>query len=112
VSSSQSSNLYRIARESVTVHDDRSPGAVFRRHQTHASCTTALNPSAHLWPEDQDRIRQAVDHAVALMRCEDSLRTRAVPGDRRRRNRRSEHVRDPRFHTLKRISMTSPSSTS
>jgi integrase len=41
----------------------------------HASSTTTLNLYVHLWPGDKDRIRQAVDQAVALVGSEDSLRT-------------------------------------
>jgi integrase len=41
----------------------------------HASSTTTLNLYVHLWPGDEDRIRQAVDQAVALVASEDSLRT-------------------------------------
>jgi hypothetical protein len=39
------------------------------------SSTTTLNLYVHLWPGDEDRIRQAVDQAVALVGTEDSLRT-------------------------------------
>jgi hypothetical protein len=35
---------------------------------------TTLNLYVHLWPGDEDRIRQAVDRAVALA-SEDRLRT-------------------------------------
>jgi hypothetical protein len=37
------------------------------------SSTTTLNLYVHLWPGDEDRIRQAVDQAV--VGTEDSLRT-------------------------------------
>jgi integrase len=40
----------------------------------HASSATTLNLYVHLWPGDEDRIRQAVDQAVALA-SEDRLRT-------------------------------------
>lgn len=40
----------------------------------HASSATTLNLYVHLWPGDEDRIRQAVDQAVALA-AEDRLRT-------------------------------------
>jgi hypothetical protein len=36
--------------------------------------STTLNLYVHLWPGDEDRIRQAVDQAVALA-SEDRLRT-------------------------------------
>jgi hypothetical protein len=78
----------------------------------HASSTTTLNLYVHLWPGDEDRIRQAVDKAVALVASEDSLRTegrfRVIAA---RKPQVRPYVR-PRFHTLKRISMTSPSATS
>ena len=40
----------------------------------HASASTTLDTYGHLWPGDEDRIRQAVDAAHA-QRAEDSLRT-------------------------------------
>lgn len=40
----------------------------------HASSATTLNLYVHLWPGDEDRIRQAVDQAVALA-ADDRLRT-------------------------------------
>jgi integrase len=40
----------------------------------HASASTTLDTYGHLWPGDEDRIRQAVD-AVHVQRAEDSLRT-------------------------------------
>jgi integrase len=40
----------------------------------HANAATTLNLHSHLWPGDEDRIRQAVDQALALP-AEDSLRT-------------------------------------
>jgi integrase len=40
----------------------------------HASAATTLNLYSHLWPGDEDRIRQAVDEALAQP-AEDSLRT-------------------------------------
>jgi integrase len=40
----------------------------------HASAATTLNLYSHLWPGDEDRIRDAVDLALAP-RVEDSLRT-------------------------------------
>jgi integrase len=40
----------------------------------HATAATTLNLYAHLWPGDEDRIRQAVDHALARA-AEDQLRT-------------------------------------
>jgi integrase len=40
----------------------------------HASSATTLNLYVHLWPGDEDRIRHAVDQAVALA-SEDRLRT-------------------------------------
>jgi integrase len=40
----------------------------------HASASTTLDTYGHLWPGDEDRIRQAVD-AVHALRAEDSLRT-------------------------------------
>ena len=41
----------------------------------HANVGTTLNLYSHLWPGDEDRIRQAVDHAVSQP-AEDSLRTK------------------------------------
>jgi hypothetical protein len=32
----------------------------------HSSAATTLNTYGHLWPGDEDRIRQAVDGALAL----------------------------------------------
>jgi integrase len=40
----------------------------------HANAATTLNLYSHLWPGDEDRIRQAVDQALAVP-AEDSLRT-------------------------------------
>ena len=40
----------------------------------HANAATTLNLYAHLWPGDEDRIRQAVDRALADP-AEDPLRT-------------------------------------
>ncbi len=40
----------------------------------HSSAATTLNLYSHLWPGDEDRIRQAVDQAVTRA-AEDSLRT-------------------------------------
>jgi hypothetical protein len=40
----------------------------------HATAATTLNLYAHLWPGDEDRIRQAVHHALARA-AEDQLRT-------------------------------------
>jgi len=40
----------------------------------HANAATTLNLYSHLWPGDEDRIRDAVDLALAP-RAEDSLRT-------------------------------------
>ena len=40
----------------------------------HASASITLDTYGHLWPGDEDRIRQAVD-AVHARRAEDSLRT-------------------------------------
>ena len=40
----------------------------------HSSAATTLNLYSHLWPGDEDRIRDAVDLALAP-RAEDQLRT-------------------------------------
>jgi site-specific recombinase XerD len=40
----------------------------------HSSAATTLNSYSHLWPGDEDRIRDAVDLALAP-RAEDQLRT-------------------------------------
>lgn len=40
----------------------------------HASAATTLNLYAHMWPGDDDRIRQAVDRAFGSD-AEDQLRT-------------------------------------
>lgn len=40
----------------------------------HSSAATTLNLSSHLWPGDEDRIRDAVDLALAR-RAEDQVRT-------------------------------------
>jgi integrase len=40
----------------------------------HSSAATTLNLYSHLWPGDEDRIRDAVDVALAP-RAEDQLRT-------------------------------------
>jgi hypothetical protein len=40
----------------------------------HANAATTLNLYSHLWPGDEDRIRQAVDRALADP-AEDWLRT-------------------------------------
>jgi integrase len=40
----------------------------------HASAATTLNLYAHMWPGDDDRIRQAVDRAFGS-HAEDQLRT-------------------------------------
>jgi site-specific recombinase XerD len=40
----------------------------------HANAATTLNLYSHMWPGDEDRIRQAVDQALA-QGAEDSLRT-------------------------------------
>lgn len=44
----------------------------------HSSATTTLDTYGHLWPGDEDRIRQAIE--VAFSTAEDSLRTGAVGG--------------------------------
>jgi integrase len=41
----------------------------------HASASTTLDLYAHIWPGDEDRIRQAVDRAIAGS-AEDRLRTK------------------------------------
>jgi hypothetical protein len=40
----------------------------------HSAAATTLNLYSHLWPGDEDRIRDAVDLALAP-RAEDQLRT-------------------------------------
>lgn len=43
----------------------------------HANAATTLNLYSHLWPGDEDRIRQAVDRALAG-HAEDPLRTAGI----------------------------------
>ena len=45
----------------------------------HSAAATALNLYSHLWPGDEDRIRQAVDEALGNP-SEDWLRTRERGG--------------------------------
>lgn len=63
----------RHAYASMLIADGCSVKAV-QKALGHASSATTLNLYVHLWPGDEDRIRHAVDRAVALA-SEDSLRT-------------------------------------
>jgi integrase len=63
----------RHAFASALISEGCSPKAV-QHALGHASAATTLNLYAHLWPGDEDRIRQAIDRAFAES-AEDWLRT-------------------------------------
>ena len=52
---------------------------VVQRHLGHASAKVTLDTYAHLWPDDEDRTRAALEAALALV-CHTGVTEQAAEG--------------------------------